>query len=133
MSTFKLEVICLERFFLNQQVEAITVTLSDGEITVLAHHAPMIAALTIGAIKIKIDGKFRDAFCSEGFMEVRPDKVIIFAQACEWADEIDVVRAKNARDRALEKLRQERSIQEYKHNTISLTRALARLKISGKK
>ena len=85
-SNFKLEILTPTREFLSQQVEAITFTALDGEITVLKDHAPMIAVLEIGEMKIKVDGEWKNAFNSEGFVEVRPDEVLIFSQACEWPD-----------------------------------------------
>ncbi len=127
---FKLEVITPVRQFLQSDVEAVTVLCLDGELTVLANHTPMVASLSIGSLKIKENGVWRTAFQSEGFIVVRPDEVLIFAQTCEWPEEIDVIRAEEAMNRALDKLRHEQSIQEHKHTGISLTRALTRLKIS---
>ena len=128
---FKLEIITPTREFLEITAEAVSATTPDGEITVLAGHAPMVAALSIGELKCKeIGGVWKKAFHSEGFMEVRPDEVLIFAQACEWPEEIDVKRAESARERALEKLRQKQSIYEYQHTNISLARAMARLKLT---
>ena len=60
-------------------------------------------------------------------MEVRPDEVIVFTQACEWPEEVDEARALRAKERALEKLRQKQSIYESKHAKVSLARAMARL------
>ncbi len=126
---FKLEVITPIRQFLLTDAEAVTVLCPDGELTVLADHAPMAAALSVGALKIKENGVWRTAFQSEGFLVVRPDEVLIFAQTCEWPEEIDLARAEEAMNRALEKLRHKQSIYEHKHTGISLTRALTRLKI----
>ncbi|MHB1150807.1 MAG: ATP synthase F1 subunit epsilon [Eubacteriales bacterium] len=128
-NNFKLEVITPVRQFLQADVEAATILCLDGEITILANHAPMVAALKIGALKIKENGTWRSAFQSEGFIVVRPDEVLIFAQTCEWPEEIDIARAEEAMNRALEKLRHKQSINEHKHTGISLTRALTRLKI----
>jgi F-type H+-transporting ATPase subunit epsilon len=127
---FKFEVITPVRQFYQTEAEAVTVVCPDGEITVLADHAPMVAALCVSELKIKESGVWRSAFQSEGFIVVRPDEVIIFAQTCEWPEEIDVARAEEAMKRAQEKLRQKQSIFETRHTGISLTRAITRLKIS---
>jgi F-type H+-transporting ATPase subunit epsilon len=129
-NTFKLEVITPIRQFYKTEAEAVTAVCLDGEITVLAGHAPMVAALTVSELKIKENGIWRSAFQSEGFIVVRPDEVMIFAQTCEWPEEIDVNRAEEAMKRAQEKLRQKQSIFETRHTSISLTRAITRLKIS---
>ena len=62
-------------------------------------------------------------------MEVRPDETIIFSQAMEWPDEIDISRAQAARERAEERLRQQRSYQEYQQSKIALARAMVRLRV----
>lgn len=90
---FKLEIITPEKQFLETQAEAVTVKCPDGELTVLKGHQPMIAAISIGELKIKENGQWRSAIGSQGFMEVRPDEVIIFTQACEWPEEVDEARA----------------------------------------
>lgn len=133
MSTFKLEVMTPEKKFLEAEVEALTVDCVGGQITVLKGHAPLVAALEIGDMKIKIDGSWKHAFNSEGFLEVRPDEVLVFIQACEWPENIDAKRAEEALARSQEKLRQKQSILEHKHNQISLTRAMVRLRVTKTK
>ena len=130
---FRLEIITPTRQFLETSAEAITVTCNDGELSVLSGHAPLVVALDIGELRIKENGNWRSAFHSEGFMEVRPDEVLVFSQACEWPEEIDVARAERALERSTEKLRQQQSIFENRHTKISLTRAMVRLKVSQTK
>jgi len=130
MSEFKLEILTPKREFYSGMAEAVTVMLSDGEMTVLKNHAPMLAAIEIGSLKLKIGGEWYVVFTSEGFIEVRPDEVLIFSQACENPNEIDVGRAEEERQRAIEKLRQKQSLLEYHQTQISLTRAMTRLSIS---
>ncbi|MBE6688363.1 MAG: ATP synthase F1 subunit epsilon [Ruminococcaceae bacterium] len=132
MNTFKLEIITPMREFLETDAVALTFQSTDGEITVLKGHTPMVASLAVGELKIRDENGVRVAFHSEGFVEVRPDEVLVFSQACEWPDEIDISRAQSARERAMEKLRQQQSIYEHRHTAISLTRAMVRLKLSKK-
>lgn len=132
MSKFEVEILTPRREFFSGMAEAVTFVASDGEMTVLKDRAPMLAALEIGPLKMKVDGAWRVMFISEGFVEVRPDKVLIFTQACENADEIDVVRAEEERERAVEALRQKRSRLELSQTQISLTRAMTRIQISQK-
>ena len=133
MNTFKLEIITPTREFLETDAVSLTFSSTDGEITVLRGHIPMVAALGIGELRIRDENGLRVAFHSEGFVEVRPDEVLVFSQTCEWPDEIDISRAESARERALEKLRQKQSIYENRHTAISLTRAMVRLKLSKKR
>jgi len=127
---FNLTIITPERQFFSGQVEALTVTAPDGKMTILADHIPIITPLVVGTLSIKISGEWRDAFNSEGFMEVRHGEVVVFVQACERPEEIDIRRAEEARRRAEERLRQKQSINEYKQSKIALARAMARLSVT---
>jgi len=97
--------------------------------TFLKNHAPILANLAIGTLKIKKDGQWRTAFAAEGLIEVRPDEVLIFAQSCEWPEDIDEARAEEERQQAMEKLRQKQSLIEYHQTQIALSRAMAKLQV----
>ena len=131
MKTFHLEVLTPERQFLNEQVEFVTVEACDGQLTVLAGHAPMVAPIHAGTMTIQINGEEKRAFHSPGFLEVRPDTVLVFAQTCEWPEEIDENRAKAAMERATEELRQKQSILEHRRSEMALSRAMARLRLKN--
>ena len=126
--TFELSIMTPERQFFSWQVEALTVTGIDGQMTVLAGHAPMVVSLDIGEISIKQDGTWRQAVNTEGFMEVLGDSVVMFVQACEWPEDIDVRRAEEAKHRAEERIRQRQSILESQTSKIALARAMVRLR-----
>ena len=130
---FTLEILTPERCFLREQVEALTVDCPDGQLTVLGGHAPLIGALCVGTLRIKQNGAWREAFHSEGFLEVRPDEVLVFVQACEWPEEIDSVRAHAAAERAEKRIRSKQSLSDYHLTQLSLARAMMRLRISGGK
>ncbi len=129
--TFKLEIMTPTREFLQTEAEVVTVTCVDGELSVLAGHTPMVAALGVGTLKLKENDEWREAFHSVGFLEVRSDEVLIFAQTCEWPEEIDDRRAEEAKERAVAKLNQKLSAIEHRQTAISLTRAMTRLKVKG--
>jgi len=131
---FNLKIFTPEREFFSGEVEGVTADAPDGSIMILADHAPFIMPVSIGNIGIKTDGKWESSVNSDGFMEVRNDGVVIFVQACEHPDEIDIHRAEEAKTRAEEQLRQKRSMSEYKQSKVELARAMARLQIgsSGK-
>lgn len=108
-NTFPFEILTPERRFFSGEIEALTFTADDGEWTILKNHAPMIVVLRPGALKIKQDGKWREAINSEGYMEVAPKATVLFAQTCEWPEEIDRKRAERAKEQAEEALRQSNS------------------------
>lgn len=131
MTAFKLEIITPERVFFNDMVEFVTVDSPNGQMTVMNGHAAMIAVINIGKIVIRRAGKDRFAFTTAGFMEVRPDETLIFAQKCEWPEEIDENRAKADKEESNDRLLQKLSMMEYKENRIMLVRALTRLKVKS--
>lgn len=132
MNGFLLEIITPEKQFFKGEAEQVICETENGSLGVLRGHETMVAALEIGEIRIKIDGEWKNAFISEGFMEVRRDEVVIFSQCCQWPEEIDEARAEEARQRALDNLEHAESLKEHRHNEISLARAMARLSVRGR-
>ena len=128
MSKFLLEIITPEKQFFKGEVESINIPSLGGACTIMAGHQPMVFATEPGMITIVEEGRTREAFMSEGFIEVRPDETIAFSEAVEWPEDIDERRAKEAKERAEEMLRRNRSAAEYKLNRIALQRAFARLR-----
>lgn len=130
MTPFQLDILTPEHAFYSGPAEGVVVTTPDGEICVLAQHAPLVTPLEIGSIRLNIDGVWKEAFISEGFMEVGSRRTVIFTQACEWPENIDVRRAEEKAQREREHLRQQMSIRELKTSQITLARAMARLRVS---
>lgn len=130
--TFHLEIIASDRVFFEGETEHLVITAIDGLIGIMAGHEPLVTALPTGELKYMVDGKWKYAAISEGFIEVMPDHAIILADNCELPEEIDIKRAEEARARAEEKLRQHQSIKEYYQTQAALNRAMNRLKVSQK-
>lgn len=128
-ATFRLDIITPERTFFSGDVESIIIPTPDGQMGILKGHEPIVISIDIGTIKLLFEGKWLECATSEAFMEVRPDEVIIFSQAMEWPEEIDINRAMAAKERAEERLRQQRSYQDYMQSKIALARAMVRLKV----
>lgn len=131
-ASYMLEIITPERQFFRGEVESVIIPTPDGQMSIQRMHEPMVAALSVGEMKLNIEGEWAICTTSEGFVEVRPDETIIFSQAVEWPNEIDVKRALEAKERAEERLRQQQSRQEYMRSQVSLARAMVRLRV-GKK
>jgi len=131
MSTFRLEVLTPEHRFFSDEVQAVTVDCPDGQMTIYRDHEPVIAVLAIGMMRIKLlDGTWKNAVNTEGFIEVKRDAVTVYVQACEWPEDIDVNRANAAKERAERRLHEQKSRLQYHHFQISLSRAMARLRVS---
>lgn len=130
MSTFYLEVVTPERKFFEGQAEMIIVHTPEGEIGILKDHEPAVVAVTAGTIRILADGVWKEAAVTPGFMEVTAEKTILLVDTAEWPEEIDINRAKAAKERAEERLQQKLAHIEYIRSQASLARALARLRVT---
>ena len=130
MTPFHLDILTPERSFYSGPAEGVVVNTPDGKLCVLAHHVPLVTPLEIGTIKLHIGGQWKEAFLSEGFMETNANRTVIFTQACEWPEDIDVRRAEETMRRTREALRQQTSTREHKTNQIALARAMARLRVT---
>ncbi|MBT3318923.1 MAG: ATP synthase F1 subunit epsilon [Clostridia bacterium] len=126
---YTLEIITPERIFFRGEVQSVIIPTSDGYMSIQKMHEPMVATIVVGDMKLQIDGEWKQCTTTDGFVEVRPDETIIFSQAVEWPEEIDLRRAQEARERAEEQLRQKKSHQEYMQNQIALARAMVRLRV----
>jgi F-type H+-transporting ATPase subunit epsilon len=130
MATLKLEVITAERQVFSDEVNTVVAPGVDGELGILPHHAPLITMLKPGELLIRKDGQETYLFVSGGFLEVRPDKIIILADACERCEEIDIERAEAAKQRAEERLKTHIPEVDMARAQAALLRSLVRLKVA---
>jgi len=130
--TFHLEIIATDRIFFSGEVEHLVITAIDGLLGIMAGHEPLVTSLPTGELKYMVNGEWKYAAISEGFIQVMPDSSIILADTCELPEEIDIKRAEEAKERAEELLKQKQSIKEYYETQAALNRAINRLKISQK-
>ena len=102
---FLFEVHTPYRPFFSGRVESISLTLTDGEIGVFANHSAFTAPLMCCILHIKDDkGKSRQAFITEGILEVKEHKTVLMVDAAEWPNEIDAERARHAKELAEENI-----------------------------
>lgn len=128
MTPFKLEIYTPDKLFFDGETENLIVRTTVGDKGILARHEDYVAALPIGKMKVKIDGNFRVAAISEGTIKVSRDKTVILVQSCEWADEIDIDRAKAAKAKAEERMsKAEKDEKAYLLAEYKLKRAVNRI------
>jgi len=127
---FTFEVHTPYRLFYSGPVEAIVLTLVDGEIAIYANHNHISAPVVPCLLKIKDkDGNWKTAFSSDGILEVTSNKTVLVTDSAEWPKEIDCERAKAAKARAVETLKEEGLLKfEAKTAATALRRAEMRLK-----
>jgi F-type H+-transporting ATPase subunit epsilon len=106
MPKIHLDVVTLERSVVSEDVDYISAPGIDGILGILPRHEALLTALSVGELRYTIAGKENSLAIGGGFMEVRPDKVTVLADAAEHAEEIDEQRAEDARRRAEELLAQ---------------------------
>jgi F-type H+-transporting ATPase subunit epsilon len=96
----------VERSLFEGDVEFIIANGADGELGVLARHAPLMTILKPGPLRIQetFGGEEEVLFVGGGFLEVLPDRVTVLADVAEHAEEISVEKAEEARRRAQERL-----------------------------
>jgi F-type H+-transporting ATPase subunit epsilon len=133
MATFKLEIVTAERMVFSAEVSALIAWGVEGQLGILPHHAPLMTMLQPGDLMIRKDKEEEYLAISGGFLEVRPDKVIILADACERVDEIDIARAEEAKKRAQETLKVAPLTVDAAVAEAALRRSIARLKVAERK
>jgi F-type H+-transporting ATPase subunit epsilon len=133
MAEFILEMFTPEKQFFLGKAESFVCTLADGELCVLAGHQPLLAALSPGEVRLKVGGEVKTAYVADGFMEVRPDHVMVFSHICEWPEDIDEARTKREIEKDKEQLRNAESLSEHRRSEIELQRMMAMLKVKNRK
>ncbi|MGX6445541.1 F0F1 ATP synthase subunit epsilon [Neobacillus sp. K501] len=134
MKTIKVSVVTPDGPVYESDVEMVSTKALSGELGILPGHIPMVAPLAVGVVRMKKNGKEEDLVTvSGGFLEVRPEKVTILAQAAERAEDIDVERAERAKERAEQRLRnQKMEDTDFKRAELALQRAINRLTVKGR-
>jgi len=131
MGLLQVDVVTAERRVYAGEVSAIVAPLTNGQVTILPRHAPLLAALAAGEVRLMRPGQEDlELAVGGGFMEVRDDKVIVLADSAERADEIDIERAQRARQQAEQLLKQKLSDVDFARAEAALRRSLARLKVA---
>ena len=130
--TFRLDIYAADKYYFGGECENMVFPSTDGSRGILAGHEGMICCLTAGEIRFLTGGEWRRAIVSEGFIEIMPEFVKVFADTVESPEEIDLVRAQAAKARAEERLRQRLSTRQYIHTQYALKRAMARIKAVSK-
>jgi F-type H+-transporting ATPase subunit epsilon len=133
MATLRLEIITAERLVLADDVNVVVAPGVEGELGILPHHAPLMTMLKPGELLIRKDSEETYMSVSGGFLEIRPDKVIILADACERAEEIDIERAEEAKRRAEELLKAHPPQLDVAQAQAALLRSLIRLRVAERR
>jgi F-type H+-transporting ATPase subunit epsilon len=130
-----LEIVTPEKLALREQVDEVTLPGLDGELGVLPDHTPLISQLKTGVLTYRQGGERRQMHVSGGFAEVLGDRVSVLSDVAERPDEIDLERARAARERAERRLSQQlsgTSDVDFRRAQLKLERALIRIQLGGR-
>ena len=133
MPNIKLDIVTAERVVYSEEVDAVIAPGVEGQLGILPHHAPLMTMLQAGELVARKGGQEEIMAISGGFLEVRPDRVIVLADSAERAEEINTARAEAAKRRAEDRLRDRKAtgLDETRAEA-ALRRALVRLEIAEK-
>ena len=127
----QLDIVTPERGVVSEAVEEVVLPGSEGYLGVRPGHAPLLTTLKIGAIEYRKGKEVRRLAVSWGFAEVLPDRVVILAEAAEKAEEIDLDRARTAKERAEGRLRKPDPETDFRRAQVALEKALIRIQVAS--
>ena len=131
--TIQVEIVTPSRHLYSGAVQMVTLPGVEGEMGVLAGHAPLLTTLNIGEITLhSADGEAEYIAVSGGVVEVLPDKVIVMARSAERAEDIDIARAEAAMQRAEDALNT-RSPEERRPVEVAYRLSQLRLKVARRR
>jgi F-type H+-transporting ATPase subunit epsilon len=131
--TIRLRLVTPSRLLLDEEVDEVAAPGAVGEFGVLPKHISFLSLLVAGEMSYKQGAERHRLAVSGGYAEVLDDIMTVLADAAEYADEIDIERARSARDRAEKRLAElSHEDKEFASAEAALRRALARLRVAGR-
>lgn len=129
MATIRLDIVTAERQVFSEDVDTVVAPGVEGQLGILPHHTPLMTMLQPGELLVRRGGEEQAMAISGGFLEVRPDRIIVLADTAERDDEIDAQRAEAAMRRARERLAVSGSGIDTARAEAALRRAITRLQV----
>jgi len=117
----QLDIVTPEKLAFSDEVDAVVLPGSEGELGVLPHHAPLVSTLGLGELRIRKGGTEESFAIAGGFLQVLPDRVVVLAETADMASEIDLEKAQEARREA------EKALESGYHEGVDLSIARAAL------
>jgi F-type H+-transporting ATPase subunit epsilon len=132
VKTFQFEIITPERTIFSGPVASVVVPATGGKMGILANHAPLVASLDAGPMKVTLpDGAVMVFALGGGFVEVGGNEARVVADVGEKAEDIDEERARRAEERARKRIREAAPDMDLVRAEAALARALARIQALG--
>lgn len=134
MGKIFLEVVTPEKVVVSQEVDMVVAPGTDGEFGVLPGHILFLSGIVPGEMRYTSESETVALAVSTGFAEVSNDKMSVLVDAAEKGANVDLERARQAAERARERLAKGMSAEDidYSRAEIALKRAIARIKVAEK-
>lgn len=133
MSTFLLEIVTPDHVAYSGEVDSLVVRGVEGELGILPGHIPMVTPLQVAPIAVMNGKKTIEIAVNGGFVEVRKDKVVVLAESAELPEEIDVERARAAKERAQRRIAATKQDDvDFRRAELSLQKAMNRINVAGR-
>jgi F-type H+-transporting ATPase subunit epsilon len=131
-----LKIVTPEKTVYEDKVDSVTLMTGSGEITVLPNHVPLVSTLKAGELKLIKNGEEEFLAASTGFIEVRPgNNVVILADSAERAEELELEKIEEAKERARKLLEETRNVDQvaFANAAAMMERELARHRVATKR
>ena len=133
MASVRLDIVTAEQLVFSEEVDVVIAPGIDGEMAILPRHAPLMTMLQPGELRVRQGSEEFSLAVTGGFLEVRPDRVTVLADAAERAEDIDAARAEEAKRRAEERLAGRITETDTARAEAALRRSLIRLRVAEKR
>jgi len=130
--TIKVDVVTAERLVFSDDVDIVIAPGIEGEMGILPHHTQLMTVLQPGELRIRKGAQEFSLAVTGGFLEIKPERITVLADAAERAEEIDIARAEAARKRAEDRLAKHTSEVDLARAEAALRRSLLRLRVAEK-
>ncbi|MBE0603119.1 MAG: F0F1 ATP synthase subunit epsilon [Deltaproteobacteria bacterium] len=130
-STIRFELVTPERLVLSEDVDEVIIPGYEGEFGVLPEHTLYLSIVKVGVLRYRKGTEWFKVALGGGFAEVTPERVVVLADTAERAGEIDLDRARRAKERAEEALKKDLSVDDetYMKASAAMQRAIARISV----
>ncbi len=133
MAGIKLDIVTAEGVVFSDEVDLVVAPGVEGQLGILPHHTPLMTMLQPGELRVKKGAEESFMVICGGFLEVRPDRVIVLADAAERCEEIDIDRAEAAKLRAEQRLKERGPEVDVTRAEAALRRAMVRLEVAERR
>lgn len=129
----KISVVTPEKTLIDEEADEITIPTTEGEITVLPEHVPLMAQIAPGELILRKAGKTDHLAVMGGFVEVDENSIIVLADFAVYAKDINAAKAEEAKNRAERAMKEKRTEEEFRVARDEFIKAILELKVAKRK